>query len=230
MTDRDEAGETREGTRPGGFRAGLLGRRQSLVLGLCAVVAATGIVVAWLSGSGSALSGGTQSRSVQSAPVNPGGGSVSSSVAVGPVASPATSYVQRKVAAALAKWNKGRGGAALAAVSNQLGDATQSAGFRLFAEMKQACSELAVAVTAARMGPSIPDAAMQRRYLGALSKLRQAARSCIAAISTHNSEEPTMAQVDNRVLSKALEEFRSGTKELYRATRQVGALGSRHQR
>jgi hypothetical protein len=229
MTDRNEAGKTREATRPGGVRAGVLRRRQWLVLGLCAVLAVTGIVV-WLSRSGDAQPGGTQPISVHSVPAGPGGGSAGGSVAVGPVPSPVTTHLHRRVATALIKWNKGRGGTALAAVSNQLGEATQSAGVRLFADMKQACSELATAVTAARIGPPIPDAAMQSRYIGALSKLRQAARSCIAGISTHDSEEPTVPQVDSRLLSKALEEFRAGTKELYRATWQVEALGSRHQR
>jgi len=117
------------------------------------------------------------------------------------------------------KWNAGPGGAALAVVSGQLGKATQAAGLRLFAVMKQACSKLAAAVSAAKAEPPIPDAARQGEYARALASLAQAAAYCEAGISTRpDGDEAIDTEQNGKLLGQSASAFTAGARELYLAT------------
>jgi hypothetical protein len=101
----------------------------------------------------------------------------------GPAALSTFPHLSRKTADSLTRWNSGDGGATLTAVSDQLASATQAGGLGFYAPMKQACSKLATAVTAAARGEPIPDATLQAQYTEALDTLAKAAAFCQAAIS-----------------------------------------------
>ncbi len=73
------------------------------------------------------------------------------------------------------RWKAGPGGAALSAVTQQLGAAAQSAGLRLYPQMKLACVSLDASIQAARAAPPIPDVLMQNLYGKALAELSGAA-------------------------------------------------------
>src|SRR5262249_56563164 len=55
------------------------------------------------------------------------------------------------------RWEAGPGGTTLAAVRELMGTAMQSAGLKLYAAMRLACSQLASDVNTAQAGPPIPD-------------------------------------------------------------------------
>jgi hypothetical protein len=129
------------------------------------------------------------------------------------------------MAASLVRWNAGAGGTALTAVSDQLGNATQAAGLRLYTAMRLACSKLATAVSAAKAGPSIPDASLQGWYARALATLTQAAAYCQAGISVHPyGDEDTVTHQNGAMLSRSASAFATGAGELYRATAEIRAL------
>jgi hypothetical protein len=120
--------------------------------------------------------------------------------------------------AKVAVWNSGRGGAALAAVSHDFGDALMAHGARQFVEMKQACSKLATAVTTARAMAPIPDAAMQRLYGKALAEMAKGAADCRAAISSHREGvEDLVVHEDTSMLNRAMSLIAAGANDLYHA-------------
>lgn len=146
-----------------------------------------------------------------------------------PVPSPsglgAVSHLPRKLAAALAKWDAGIGGAGLTVVLNNLGNATQNDGLKLYAAMRTACLTVSTAVTAARASPPIPDAAMQTWYARGLTSLAKAAVDCRAGISAQaKGEESVQTEETPAVLHRSESEFATGAKELYRATAKIKAL------
>lgn len=138
---------------------------------------------------------------------------------------PAGTYVAPlppRVRASLRSWAAGSGGAALARVSGQLGACAQAGGLQLYLVMKQACTQLSAAVTAAAAGPPIPDAAMQHQYARALATLAAAAGRCRAAISVHGSGGEDITTAVNRALfRRARAELAAGSNELYLATSQI---------
>jgi hypothetical protein len=143
----------------------------------------------------------------------------------------ASVQVGPRLTAALTKWDTGRGGTALAAVSGDLGDAMQAYGVRLFSPMLQACSSLATAVTAARVGPPIPDTALQVSYAQALAKLATAAADCRAGISQSPTEDQGLQTRENpATIRQAESELAAGTEGLYQATVDINAVRSHGRR
>ena len=134
------------------------------------------------------------------------------------IPSPGPSPLQPTAPAQVAAWNAGPGGAALASVSQQLGDALMAHGVGQFVEMKMACVKLAAAVTAAQANPPIPDATMQQGYQEALGIFTTATADCQGAISyKQNGDENVQATV-NTTLNQATSALTTGAKDLYSAT------------
>ncbi len=121
----------------------------------------------------------------------------------------------RKVAA----WNAGPGGAALAAINAHLGTALMAHGIGKFTQMRQACASLASDVKAARMGPAIPNTAMESLYKKALASLASGAASCEASISSNQEGlENSAIKKNSALLAAAVSELNVGIRELYSAT------------
>ena len=108
-------------------------------------------------------------------------------------------------------WTAGPGGAALSAVTQHMGAAAQSAGLRLYAQMRLACVSLDASIQAARAAPPIPDVAMQGLYGQALAELSGAAADCQQAISEKpQGVEDTAVHEDNALLNRSRSEFAAG--------------------
>jgi hypothetical protein len=105
-----------------------------------------------------------------------------------------------------------------------MGTAMQSAGLKLYAQMKQACGQLASEVGTARVGPPIPDNAMQRLYAKALAGLSRAAANCHAAISVRPDDESVEIHVNRPLLNRSRLEFAAASAKLYRATGEIESL------
>jgi hypothetical protein len=126
-------------------------------------------------------------------------------------------------------WDAGSGGAALAAVSNQFGNAMQAGGVREYVEMKRACLKLAASVKTAQAEPPIPDAAMQELYAKALSMLVNGASDCVAAISEQpDGDEYNVTTENPTMLHTAMSALSGGSKDLYRATAEIVILSRGH--
>jgi hypothetical protein len=204
-------------------------RRSAPWIMLGAVILIAGLAGAFIPGSPSGLPGVPGGRPVKSADaLPPSADSPVPPTKPGAAGNPGVSASPRlppAVAASLVRWNAGRGGAALAAVSGQLGDATQSAGLKLFAAMRRACSKLAAAVSAARAGPPIPDAAMQQRYLTSLASLAMGAGYCQAGITARPyGDEAVQTRENGTALGRSMVAFAAGAGELYQATETIKAL------
>jgi len=133
--------------------------------------------------------------------------------------SPSPSPLQPTSPPSVATWEAGPGGTALGSVSQQLGNVAMAHGVGQFVEMKMACAKLASAVTTAKAGPAIPDAAMQLGYLGALGMFTTAAADCQAAISFKpDGDEYVQTQENTTMLSQATSALTTGSKDLYMAT------------
>jgi hypothetical protein len=123
------------------------------------------------------------------------------------------------------RWEAGPGGVALTAVEQQLGNAAQAAGIKLYAPARQACSGLASDIRMAQAGPPIPYNPMQQLYARALSGLSRAAVHCRTAISVHASgDEGLSIQLDHALLSRSQVEFAAASKKLYGATAEIQSL------
>jgi hypothetical protein len=243
MTSPDESTEPQDDIQPQGAHRppGPL-RRRWLWIALSAAVGLAGLAAVNISGHGSfrSLAGAhpATAASVPSQGSGPSQGSRPNPDATKPipVAIPSPDPVRtspaprlpRKLAASLARWDAGPGGAALTAVTNGLGDATQAEGLRLFGVMKDACSKLTTAVTSAKTGPPMPGAGLQGRYARALVTLAAAAADCQAAISAAPSgDEGVDIHRDPRLFHRSVAELASGGRQLYRATAKVAALRHR---
>ena len=229
-------GQPQEAIRP----AGPL-RRHWLWIALAAAVAVAGYAAANVDGGGNARPAAGVNAS---APAGPGAtgstggpprGAIPNPDATEPVpaaipspagaATSTSTHLSRKKAASLARWKAGRGGAAFSLLSAQMGDAMQSGGLRLYPTMRVACTKVSTAVTAARAGPPIPDAAMQRRYIRALAALARAAADCRAGISVHPyGDEDTRIGVHPRALRRSRAEFATGARDLFLATGKIKGL------
>jgi hypothetical protein len=132
--------------------------------------------------------------------------------------------VPPKLAAALRKWDAGRGGKILTKVSSDIGVAVQSGGVKMYVQMKSACASLESVLSEAKAGPPIRDADAQKNYMTAVGELAKAAADCRSAISeqpygdesVHTEENPT-------VLHRAENEFTVGIKDLYGLTYEIAA-------
>ena len=221
--------------------AGASGSRQALLvtLAVCLLVAVVGVAVAILSPGG-----GGQAGSVA--------GPVSGLVAGGtPSPQPSTgkkSTPGRKITAAppvvagagLAKtalewpprlkhqieaWRAGPGGAALSAVTEQMGHAMQAAAVKLYPSMRLTCVKLASDIRTAQAAPPIPDAAMQQLYARALTGLSSAAADCRQAISAHASGDETLdIHLNKAQMSRARAGFTTASRRIYNATASIQAL------
>jgi hypothetical protein len=130
----------------------------------------------------------------------------------------------RRVAAALRKWNAGHGGGTLDAVTNDLGSALQAGGLKLYSPMSSACISLATAVSTAKAGPPIPNAASENSYVAALTALAKAAADCRAAISEKaNGDESVLTEENPNLLQQARLELGAGSSGLYLVTEEIAA-------
>jgi hypothetical protein len=144
--------------------------------------------------------------------------------AVAAAAAPAPA-VPRPLARALGRWNSGRGGPALAALSSAVGGATQDGGLQQYAAMRQACAQVTTAAAAAKSGPPIPSAALQRWYASALAAFAAAAADCESGITVRpDGDEYQQTHQNQRLLHRAGAEFAAGGTDLYRATATVQEL------
>jgi hypothetical protein len=122
------------------------------------------------------------------------------------------------------RWAKGRGGAALAAVTAQLGDSMQAANLKLYVQMRQSCVTLAANVAAARAAPPIPAAAMQRLYARTLTGIGHTAADCRGSITVRPGDETTETHLNHPLLRRARAEFAAMSARLYRATAEIRTL------
>jgi hypothetical protein len=129
----------------------------------------------------------------------------------------------KKLQAAVARWDAGRGGAALAAISSQFGTALQAADVKQYVPMRIACVKLAGKVATAQAGPAIPDAAMQKQYAKALADFAQGADDCKAAISERSGDETIVTKVNPAQLHRSLSLIGAGATDLWRATAEIVA-------
>jgi hypothetical protein len=128
---------------------------------------------------------------------------------------------------AVARWNSGPGGAALAVVTNQLGTVSQIGGAGLFATMKQGCATLGTDIAAAQAAAAIPDPAMQKAYRHALAQLATAAATCRSAITSWPEGDEDIQTHENKpLLQTAVAEMSAGARRLYLATEHVRMLHS----
>jgi hypothetical protein len=119
-------------------------------------------------------------------------------------------------------WYRGRGGALLAAISSAYGSVTQSGGIRQYATMRYNCTLLAARVAAARSGPPIPDAAMQKLYRKALIELAKAAADCKTAISQQPDGDESIETHENpQLLRQTNTELAAGASDLFKATAEI---------
>jgi hypothetical protein len=217
-------------------------RLRLIVLGVGLCLAVAGASVAALSSSGgksghTAVGIGGQAtgknRAAQSAPA----ASPSHPTAAHPTAAPSTtpavtSHGLTKAVLRLpsglkdqaGRWRAGPGGTALLAVTQQLGAAAQSAGLRLYPQMRLACVRLDASIQAARAGPPIPDAAMQKLYGNALTELSGAAADCQQAISEKPGDETIAIHKNETLFNRSRSEFAVGAKTLYEATAAIPVL------
>jgi hypothetical protein len=145
-----------------------------------------------------------------------------------PEAALAAVRVTPKLAVALRRWNAGRGGAVLAQVSADLGDALQAAGSKLFVQMKPACSSLAAAVSAAKSAPPMPSAPLQKLYVKTLVTLEPAAADCLDGISEHAyGDDGVETHKNPTTLSRSVSELTAGSKDLYLATLKLAVVQRR---
>lgn len=123
-------------------------------------------------------------------------------------------------------WKAGPRGAALSAVTQQMGTAEQSAGLRTYPQMRLACISLDASIRHARAAPPIPDVGMQRLYGKALAELSRAAVDCQDAISEKlEVVEDIAIRVNKTLLNRTRSEFAAGFEKLYQATAAIAALG-----
>ena len=136
--------------------------------------------------------------------------------------------VPKGLRAPIEAWYAGRGGAALAAVSGQLGTVMQASGQRQYGEMRIACLNLAADVTTAQAGPPIPDAGMQAQYAKALTEIANGAVDCRAAVTQRPEGDETLQTHVNPTMLHALSSaVAAGARDLYRATAQIAVFGRR---
>lgn len=212
-----------------------LWRRWQWLAALAAVGLAVLGVIAYVAGdrngSTAANSEGAASSVGSVASASPGAAAITvhhHALRITPEKVVASLHVPSQLADALKKWDAGRGGTALAGVSGDLGDAMQASGVRLFGPMLQACSSLAAAVTAAKVGPPIPNAVMQASYSRALAKLATAAVDCQAGISRYQTQDEGLQTRENpAIIHQAESELAAGARDLYQATVDIDAIHGR---
>jgi hypothetical protein len=227
------------GDRDGGTRIlRVTGNRSRRVLlaaaavGLCAI--ATGVALAAFASPGGQPAGHVAGASASGSPVS----TAQTAPSTPPVASTTTG--PNVTSAGIAKtalryppalkgqvqhWAAGRGGVAWSAVTAQLGGVTQTAGARLYSQLRQECATLSSNVRAAQSAPAIPDEAMQRMYAKVLAALSVTAADCRNAISVRQvGDEGQNINVNKALLKRSLAQFVTESRQLYAATAQIRTL------
>ena len=201
-------------------------------VGLCLVVAGVAVAVfsspggghvGRVAGAGNSPAVATPQAAQPTAPAAPSRGTPGPRVSSDGLAKSVLRWPPGRTRQIL-RWDAGPGGKTLAAVREQMGTAMQSAGLKLYAQMKLACAQLASEVSTAQAGPPIPDNAMQRLYAKALAGLSRAAANCHTAISIHEDGEDTKAHVNGPLLNRSRAEFAAASTKLYRATSEIESL------
>lgn len=83
-------------------------------------------------------------------------------------------------------------------------------------------------MTAAKVGPPIPNAVMQASYSRVLAKLATAAVDCRAGISQYPTEDEGLQTRENpAMIHQAESELAAGAKGLYQATVDINSVHSR---
>lgn len=204
------------------------------VLGVCVCLVIAGVTIAALTsgggqaghlaangGSAAATSGATQPPAPQATTAPAKAKRVKANDGLTKSALRIPSRLERRIK----RWQAGPGGAALAAVSQEMGIAAQSAGMRDYHQMKQACLMLSADISRARAAPPIPDLAMQRRYGRALAALARAAGECRQAISEdHEGDETVRVHLNKALLTRARFGLAAGSATLYDATAAIHNL------
>jgi hypothetical protein len=122
-------------------------------------------------------------------------------------------------------WAAGRGGDAWWAVTTQLGNVTQTAGARLYSQLRLDCASLASSAQAALDTPPIPDEAMQRMYAKVLTAVSATAADCRNAISLRpEGDEAQRINLNKALLNRSLARFGTESRELYTATAEIRTL------
>jgi hypothetical protein len=125
----------------------------------------------------------------------------------------------------IVQWVAGRGGVAWSAVTTQLGGITQTAGARLYSQLRLECASLASSAQAALEAPPIPDQAMQRMYAKVLAALSATAADCRNAISVSpEGDEDQRITLNRAHLNQSLARFATESRELYTATAEIRTL------
>jgi hypothetical protein len=152
---------------------------------------------------------------------NPGGGASSAGrKSTGP-------HLPPRLRRQTLRWETGPGGRALATVEQHIGTAMQSAGLRLYSDMRSLCLTLTSDVGKAQAAPPIPNAARQRTYSRALAGIANAAADCRLAISIHAAgDEDVEIHVNKALLTRTRREFAAMSGLLYLATRDIRLLTS----
>jgi hypothetical protein len=127
--------------------------------------------------------------------------------------------------ALVASWNAGKGGAALSSITQQLGTVLMAHGASQYPIMRRACVQLSASVETASGSEPIPDATMEQLYQRALTLLAAGAGKCEAGISTQKEGlEDTATRANASLLSQAMSDFSTGSRDLYSATATIRVL------
>jgi hypothetical protein len=201
-------------------------------VGLCAIV--TGIALAAFSSPGgqqighvaNAGDGSSPASPVQPVHTTPGvaSGKTGSRVTGAGTAKTALRYPPALRGQVL-HWASGPGGAAWSAVTAELGGVTQSAGARLYAELRLECANLGSSVRTAQGAPPIPDHAMQRGYAKALAALSVTVADCRSAVSVRpEGDEGQQIHLDRALMKRTAAQFVAESKDLYTTTAEIRTL------
>lgn len=125
----------------------------------------------------------------------------------------------------IVRWNTGSGGAALSAVTGQLGNVMQDVAVGLYPKARLSCARLESSVGNARAAPPIPDAAMEHLYREALDGISDAVTYCRYALSAQQlDKEDESVSVNKALLSQSMVKFATASNLLYTATGEIRPL------
>lgn len=120
------------------------------------------------------------------------------------------------------KWASAKSGTLMSQITDDSGLVLQDYSVRDYVSTLRECSVLAAEVKSAQAQPAIPDPAMQKRYASALTEFAAGARSCSAAITQHSDGPENVTTTVNRsVMTQALSDFRTGSRDLYAAAERL---------